>query len=243
MTLPFASLPHPLPAEVRGASLALNSLDNLGAWDGWAAWERQHPPGAETPPRRWPPARERAYRAGRLCAQQALGALGQGHRAVQIGRRADGAPDWPPGIVGSITHTDHLACAAVVVAGRWRGLGLDSEAVPAAGTSTAADIAQLCATDQERRALGAAPDAVRATMLFSLKESVHKALAPVLGRRLAFDEVAVDTAVALSPSGCVVRLWGTEQTGADLAPLLPRLQAGGCLRGGLVHTWVLLAGD
>lgn len=240
MTLPFAALPHPLPAEVQGASLALDRLDT---WNGWEAWEQQHPPGTDTPPRRWPPARERAYRAGRLCARQALGALGRGHGAALVGRRADGAPDWPPGIVGSITHTDHLACAAVVVAGRWRGLGLDSEAVPAADTSTAADIAQLCATAGERWALGAMPDAARATLLFSLKESVHKALAPVLGRRLAFDEVAVDTAVALSPAGSVVRLWGTEQTGADLAPLLPRLQAGGCLCGGLVHTWVLLAGD
>ena len=114
--------------------------------------------------------RRREFAFGRACARRALGmdvaiSLGQG-----------GAPSWPAGFTGSITHTDDYAAAAVVRAGQ---LGIDVESL-----AHAAKVPELLATvalPSER--------AMPAALLFSAKESVYKCLYPTAGRFLEFRDV------------------------------------------------------
>src|SRR5689334_14135921 len=70
--------------------------------------------------------RRAEYVAGRYCATQAIRTI-QPRFVGQISAGADRCPAWPPGIVGSITHTRGLASAAVAPATRARGLGIDTE--------------------------------------------------------------------------------------------------------------------
>ena len=55
--------------------------------------------------------RRREFATGRHCARSALGALGVGPAPILPGQA--GAPQWPSGIVGSITHCAGYRAAAV----------------------------------------------------------------------------------------------------------------------------------
>src|SRR4051794_10899097 len=57
------------------------------------------------------PKRRREFALGRACARAAL--KGLGHGDAVIGKSANGAPIWPDGIIGSITHTASYAAALV----------------------------------------------------------------------------------------------------------------------------------
>ena len=69
--------------------------------------------------------RRREFTAGRECARIALGKLGVVPVPILIGER--GAPQWPPGIVGSITHCDGYRAAAVAHASDVAAIGMDAE--------------------------------------------------------------------------------------------------------------------
>jgi len=119
-------------------------------------------------------AKRRAERAfGRACARTALAELGIAPAA--IASSAGGAPMWPAGIAGSITHTDDYAAAAVVrdvVA-----LGIDLESL--AHTARVPDLLATVALASER--------AHPAALVFSAKESVYKCL--YAGQFLDFHDV------------------------------------------------------
>ena len=138
-------------------------------------------------PAPWPIARRQECIAGRALAAQALQAIGV---SAAVGRDAQGLPQWPPGTVGSIGHAAGQAVAVAAHAAQWRGLGVDVESDAALPD----DAASLVLTAPERAALARLPtdDAVRlARWLFSAKECVHKALNPLNGAWLEFDEVAI----------------------------------------------------
>ncbi|WP_265445325.1 4'-phosphopantetheinyl transferase family protein [Flexivirga meconopsidis] len=61
----------------------------------------------------------------RRCAREALGEIGFAH--MPIGRQDSGAPAWPVGIVGSLTHTDGYLGAAVGLGRHHRAIGIDAE--------------------------------------------------------------------------------------------------------------------
>jgi enterobactin synthetase component D len=129
------------------------------------------------------PRRRAEYLAGRRCAREALRLLTG--RPETPGRGGDRAPLWPKGVVGSITHCGTLAVALAGPAHRYLGLGVDLEAVFEA--EDAAKLAPLIMTEGERRRWGAIPDPVVATLTFCTKESLFKALYPVIRRRFYFD--------------------------------------------------------
>jgi enterobactin synthetase component D len=126
------------------------------------------------------PRRRSEFVAGRRCAARALEpylARDAGGTGI-IGRRPDRSPIWPAGLVGSITHTECYAAAAV--SGSMRGVGLDSELL--LRDEQAAEIAAAVGSDQEiRRAATefSACDRLGLTVLFSAKESLFKCLFPV----------------------------------------------------------------
>lgn len=132
------------------------------------------------------PARRREFAAGRACARRALAQLHVQDFPVLAGPRRE--PLWPPGVVGSITHTRGYCAAAVARASDLRVLGIDAELVGAVGD----DLEELVCSAQERRRgrAGGAGPAWR-TVVFSAKESVFKALYPSCGVELAFCDIEI----------------------------------------------------
>lgn len=142
--------------------------------------------------------RRREFATVRHCARVALSRLGVQPGPILPGD--SGAPGWPDGIVGSMTHCDGYRAAAV----GWRRdvltVGLDAEPhAPLPG-----DVLDLVTSAAERSHLAQLRDAEPAVcwdrLLFSAKESVYKAWFPVARRWLGFEEVDV----VLDPAGTFV---------------------------------------
>jgi len=118
--------------------------------------------------------RRRDFMLGRACARTALEQLGH-HHAV-IGKAEDGAPCWPAGVVGSITHAKGYAAALVGDARQFCGIGVDAERLGGMTEELwprlfdAAECRYLSNLDGAARNLAA-------TLFFSAKESCYKAWA------------------------------------------------------------------
>jgi 4'-phosphopantetheinyl transferase EntD len=125
------------------------------------------------------------FRAGRHAARCALADLGLAPCAIP--RRADRRPVWPAGVAGSISHAGTLAVAAVARADIARGLGVDLEAC---GRVTPALHAKLFTPAERDRY--AEVEAEWPTLLFSAKEAGYKAVNPLAGQFIGFQEAEVD---------------------------------------------------
>ncbi|ESW66829.1 4'-phosphopantetheinyl transferase superfamily protein [Mesorhizobium sp. C280B] len=129
--------------------------------------------------------RRAEFLAGRAMAQAALRALGQAAAEIPIG--LGGAPLWPSSSAGSITHArGHCACFAIAN-GNWRA-GVDVEAL---ASGHALDAILNMTINEDERALIArqvvlSPDRL-ASLVFSAKETLFKALYPVARRLFGFD--------------------------------------------------------
>lgn len=131
--------------------------------------------------------RRREFAAGRHCARRALAHLG--HEAVALPIGHDRAPVWPPGVIGSITHTGDFAIAAVAWKSDLRSLGIDMESAD----PLEPDLLELVCREDERAALascGMDPQ-LGAKLVFSAKESVYKCLWPVTGSFLEFHAIGI----------------------------------------------------
>ena len=118
------------------------------------------------------PKRRRDFALGRACARAALSDLGQPDAV--IGQGENGAPLWPAGVVGSITHTKGYAAALVAKVQQARGLGIDAERV---GGVTQNLWPRLFDADECGRLtmLDDTQQQIFATLFFSAKEAVYKA--------------------------------------------------------------------
>jgi enterobactin synthetase component D len=97
---------------------------------------------------------------------------------------ADRSPCWPAGVQASLSHSHDMA---VIAATREPlSVGIDVEQMMAA--NTAQETADMLMNAEERALLQqlALPFAMGATLLFSLKESVYKALWPQLHQPMEF---------------------------------------------------------
>jgi 4'-phosphopantetheinyl transferase EntD len=139
--------------------------------------------------------RRREFTAGRECARIALGKLGVVPVPILIGER--GAPQWPPGIVGSITHCDGYRAAAAAHASDVAAIGMDAEPDDPLPRGVL-DVISLPAERARLAALaGEGPAVCWDRLLFSAKESVYKAWFPLTGRWLGFE----DADVTITPAG------------------------------------------
>ena len=116
--------------------------------------------------------RRREFIAGRGCARRAMAALGE--QPMPILQGEDRAPIWPPGLVGSITHTDRGCAAAVArIADGFQSLGLDIETA----TPMATELLRITCVPEERAYLDAQDTTQRGLLgkvMFSAKESAYK---------------------------------------------------------------------
>lgn len=131
--------------------------------------------------------RSREFRAGRACARRAVCEIGVGLRP--IGRASDGRAVWPRGVVGSITHSDGFCAAVAARSSEFVGLGIDVEMRGRLEIKSLASIAceGECGVIDGVRIY----DAVDwVTVLFSIKESVYKALP--CNRGIGFQDIRID---------------------------------------------------
>jgi len=133
--------------------------------------------------------RRREFTTARACARAALAKLGLPPVPIVPGLR--GAPQWPPGVVGSITHCAGYRASAVARDLDVVTIGLDAEPHD---TLPAGVLGAVASGGEQARlaALAAArPDVCWDRMLFSAKESVYKAWFPLTRRWLGFEEASV----------------------------------------------------
>src|SRR5262245_3688487 len=106
-------------------------------------------PHVEVPPplRAAVPRRLLQFRAGRFCALDAMRRLEARCSGRAIPRDNDGAPRWPRGFVGSITHARGFVSAAVAHSHDAAGLGLDVEELMSA--RLASDVLTMIARPSE----------------------------------------------------------------------------------------------
>lgn len=116
--------------------------------------------------RRW------QYAAGRHCAREGMRQLGL--PPAPITQDSDRAPCFPPGIVGTITHTQWWCAAAVALSATHRALGVDVEpdtvlkATLFNSVLVPDEIATLSRVDEPLRGL-------LGKLVFSAKECAYKA--------------------------------------------------------------------
>jgi len=131
--------------------------------------------------------RQTEFLAGRLCAREAMRQLDGRQHVPLIGD--DRAPVWPEDLCGSITHSTGWAAAIVANKRHWRGLGMDVEKVMS--SERAARLAGEILTADELQRMATGPEhqvALLATLTFSLKESLFKALYPIVLKRFYFED-------------------------------------------------------
>jgi 4'-phosphopantetheinyl transferase EntD len=134
--------------------------------------------------------RRREFTAARGCARAALARLGLPPVPVLPGLR--GAPQWPEGVTGSITHCAGYCAAAVTFTSVVVSLGVDAEPdekLPDDG------MLELIARGEERARLAelaaSMPGICWDRLLFSAKESVYKTWFPLTGSWLDFESADI----------------------------------------------------
>jgi len=133
--------------------------------------------------------RRREFTTARSCARSALAALGVEPAPILAGER--GAPQWPPGFAGSITHCPGYRAAAVARAYDALTIGIDAEPHQMLPDGIL-DMISLPAERARLRGLAfTAPDTRWDRLLFSAKESVYKAWFPLARRWLGFQDADI----------------------------------------------------
>ncbi|MGW4891832.1 4'-phosphopantetheinyl transferase family protein [Kitasatospora sp. NPDC004240] len=139
--------------------------------------------------------RRREFGTVRHCARTALGRLGVAYRPLVPGRL--GAPSWPDGVVGSMTHCAGYRAAAVARTGDLHSLGVDAEPDEPLPEGVLGTIALPSEREQVTALLATDRQVSWDRLLFSAKEAVYKAWFPLAGQFLDFSEAEL----SLAPDG------------------------------------------
>jgi enterobactin synthetase component D len=160
----FDDLPVALPAGCAGARIDVRTVSAMAGDDP-------------------APARRVDFLAGRLAAAEAMRRIGLDDVGV-LGRTPEGAPAWPEGVTGSISHHSGIACA--VASDSALGMGVDI--APRLDDSQLRAVVRRCLIDPERERWQSPPEVA---VVFAAKESIYKAAHPRVGRYIGFDEADI----------------------------------------------------
>lgn len=152
------------------------------------------------------PKRVREFTLVRACARRAMEKLGVPPQPVLPGER--GAPQWPAGLVGSMTHCEGYCAAALVRATDLASIGIDAEPHQPLPEGVLDSVALSTEREHLRELAEGGPGAHGIPvhwdrLLFSAKESVYKAWFPLTGKWLDFSEadIAFTAAPGAHPYG------------------------------------------
>ncbi len=218
--MPLAGLPVPatleaiLPAGAVGVERGTIGGDQpLGTIPDLHSAEREQIDGASE-------RRRREFAEARACARQALEGLGVAPGPIPAA--PGGAPVWPEGIVGSITHKGGYRAAVVAFAEDIRGIGIDAEVDEPLPGGLLGTIASRTELDHVQALLAEHPGPAWDRLLFCAKEAVVKATHPLCVRVVGVRgvEVSMDPSSALFQATCAagdgVRIRGTWSVGGGL---------------------------
>ncbi len=138
--------------------------------------------------------------AARIAARALLEQVG--FPGWSMPHRRGASPDWPPGWVGSLSHSDHYGAAALEQRAAVSGIGIDiepSEPLPEELQSMVVVRGDVAPKDSGK---------VAGRILFCAKEATFKAVYPVDGCFLDFEDVIVnfDSGLAETSNGRQVSL-------------------------------------
>lgn len=154
--------------------------------------------------------RRAEYLASRMVVRNALSRMGI--EAAILSNDADRAPVWPVGISGSLSHS-HQSIAVLLSRRENRLLlGVDCETILRA--ETAEQMQSVIVTPEEKQRLleSGLPFATALTLAFSIKESLYKALFPLLRQAMDFRAAEI---TALFPATGQVQLRLTDSFASD----------------------------
>jgi 4'-phosphopantetheinyl transferase EntD len=135
------------------------------------------------------PRRRGEFATARACAHAALTRLGE--PPAPILRDAQGAPQWPEGLVGSIAHCAGYRAAGVARRRDIAAIGFDAERNEPLPGQVLGQIALARELARIARFATARPAVHWDRLLFCAKESVYKTWFPLTGRWLDFDAAEV----------------------------------------------------
>ncbi|NEC14990.1 4'-phosphopantetheinyl transferase superfamily protein [Streptomyces sp. SID8014] len=135
----------------------------------------------------------------RHCARRAMAELGLPPAPLLPGER--GAPRWPGGVVGSMTHCAGYRAAVVGLASRFRSVGVDAEPHDTLPEGVLDMIALPAERERHTALCRDRPEVHWDRLLFSAKESVYKAWFPLTGRWLDFSEADIVVEPGTGPTG------------------------------------------
>jgi 4'-phosphopantetheinyl transferase EntD len=176
--------------------------------------------------------RRREFVTARRCAREALAVLGHAPAPIRSGPKRE--PQWPAGVVGSITHTAGFRAAAVAARSVLASIGIDTEQdgpLPdgVEGQITVAGECEMLA-GLER----AFPATHWDRLLFSAKESIYKAWYPLTGRWLGFE----DASLTIDAAGTFAAKLLVNGARRDGGPPLTELRGRFLVAHGLIATAV-----
>ncbi len=124
----------------------------------------------------------RASGAARIVARNLLRAAGT-QPPLDLCKRASGAPAWPAGFLGSLSHDHDFAVAVIASDKRLQSIGIDIEPK----TPLPDELISMVATKKEIDEFNG--DALTAKLLFCIKEAVYKATNVLDGHYLDHHDV------------------------------------------------------
>ncbi len=132
--------------------------------------------------------RQRSYLTGRACAQFLYTKYAlewDGLPMYPDTHPQRDSPRWPRGFVGSISHSNNLAVACMAKQETLQGVGIDTEEIMCAERATRLRQQILHPLESWVKT------PLELSLVFSFKESIYKALHPLLQRFIGFQEVIV----------------------------------------------------
>lgn len=174
--------------------------------------------------------RRREFTTARWCARQAMVKLGRPAGPVLPGTR--GEPQWPAGLVGSITHCDGYRAAVLAESEVITTVGIDAEP----NQPLTPGVLKAVSLPDERVRLETLrrehPEVHWDRLLFSAKESVYKAWFPLTSRWLDFEDADITIDPMAGTFEARLRVTGPRLRGRKLTGFSGRWLA----RNGLVVT-------
>jgi len=134
--------------------------------------------------------RRREFSTVRACARRAMEKLGVPPQPIVTG--ASGAPRWPAGLIGSMTHSDGYCAAALARATDLASLGIDAEPASPLPEDVVSYVFLPTEAERLRRLAEDRPAIHWDRILFSAKESIYKAWFPLTAKWLDFAEADIE---------------------------------------------------
>jgi enterobactin synthetase component D / holo-[acyl-carrier protein] synthase len=135
------------------------------------------------------PRRRAEFSCGRVFARSAMKSFGAGDDALLVGK--DRVPIWPPGLVGSISHTDRYCAVAVARKAQISVIGIDLEEMQRFPSDLARYVLSPREIEANLHQLRDQQRLERMAIIFSAKESFYKCLFPLVCAPLAFHNVEI----------------------------------------------------